>query len=233
VEADARSLSVLMPIYNERATVREAIEQVLDVDFPVAETQLVVVDDGSTDGTAEVLAEGGWPQQVTVVSHERNRGKGAAIRTALTHARGTYAAIMDADLEYDPRDIVPLLEHLMSGESDAVFGTRGFQSHSAYSFWYVVGNKAVTMVANVLYNSWVSDIMTCHKVMRTDLLRSLHLSENGFAIEPEITARLLRSGVRIYEVPIKYRARTREQGKKLTSLDGLRVLVTLVRCRLA
>ena len=233
MEADARSLSVLMPIYNERATVREAIEQVLDVDFPVAETQLVVVDDGSTDGTAEVLAEGGWPQQVTVVSHERNRGKGAAVRTALTHARGTYAAIMDGDLEYDPRDIVPLLERLMSGESDAVFGTRGFQSHSAYSFWYVVGNKAVTLVANVLYNSWVSDIMTCHKVMRTDLLRSLHLSENGFAIEPEITARLLRAGVRIYEVPIKYRARTREQGKKLTSLDGLRVLVTLVRCRFA
>jgi glycosyltransferase involved in cell wall biosynthesis len=232
VEADARSLSVLMPIYNERATVREAIEQVLDVDFPVAETQLVVVDDGSTDGTAEVLAEGGWPPQVTVVSHERNRGKGAAVRTALTHARGTYAAIMDADLEYDPHDIVPLLERLMSGESDAVFGTRGFQSHSAYSFWYVVGNKAVTLVANVLYNSWVSDIMTCHKVMRTDLLRSLHLSENGFAIEPEITARLLRAGVRIYEVPIKYRARTREQGKKLTSLDGLRVLATLVRCRL-
>jgi glycosyltransferase involved in cell wall biosynthesis len=233
VEADARSLSVLMPIYNERATVREAIEQVLEVEFPVAETQLVVVDDGSTDGTAEVLAEGEWPQQVTVVSHERNRGKGAAIRTALGHARGTYAAIMDADLEYDPRDIVPLLERLMSGETDAVFGTRGFQSHSAYSFWYVVGNKAVTLVANLLYNSWVSDIMTCHKVMRTDLLRSLHLSENGFAIEPEITARLLRAGVRIYEVPIKYRARTREQGKKLTSLDGLRVVATLVRCRFA
>jgi glycosyltransferase involved in cell wall biosynthesis len=231
VEADALSLSVLMPIYNERATVREAIEQVLDVEFPVAETQLVVVDDGSTDGTAEVLAEGGWPQRVTVVSHERNRGKGAAIRTALVHARGTYAAIMDADLEYDPRDIVPLLERLMSGDSDAVFGTRGFQSHSAYSFWYVLGNKAVTLVANVLYNSWVSDIMTCHKVMRTDLLGSLDLNENGFAIEPEITARLLRAGVRIYEVPIKYRARTREQGKKLTSVDGLRVLITLVRCR--
>jgi dolichol-phosphate hexosyltransferase len=231
VADDAPTLSVLMPVYNERATVRDAIEQVLSVDFPVSETQVVVVNDGSTDGTGEALADGGWPERVTVVSHERNRGKGAAVRTALTHARGTYAAIMDADLEYDPRDIVPLLERLQSGDSDAVFGTRGFQSHSAYSFWYVIGNKAVTLAANLLYNSWVTDIMTCHKVMRTDLMRSLNLSENGFAIEPEITARLLRAGVRIYEVPITYRARTRQQGKKLTSVDGFRVLVTLVRCR--
>ncbi len=231
--ADAPSLSVLMPVYNERATVRQAVEQVLEVEFPVADTQVVVVDDGSTDGTSEVLAEGRWPPRVTVVSHDRNRGKGAAIRTALAHAHGTYAAVMDADLEYDPGDIVPLLERLLSGEFEAVFGSRGFQSHSAYSFWYVVGNKAVTLVANVLYNSWVSDIMTCHKVMRTGLLRSLDLSENGFAIEPEITARLLRAGVRIYEVPIKYRARSREEGKKLTALDGLRVLLTLLRCRLA
>jgi glycosyltransferase involved in cell wall biosynthesis len=231
VATEAATLSVLMPIYNERATVRDAIEQVLAVDFPVAETQLVVVDDGSTDGTAELLAADDWPERVTIVSHERNQGKGAAIRTALTHARGTYAAIMDADLEYDPNDIVPLLERLLSGDSEAVFGTRGFQSHSAYSFWYVVGNKAVTLIANVLYNSWVSDIMTCHKVMRTELFRSLDLNESGFAIEPEITARLLRAGVRIYEVPIKYRARSREQGKKLTSLDGLRVMLTLVRCR--
>jgi dolichol-phosphate hexosyltransferase len=222
-----------MPVFNERATVEEAIQRVLDAELPVSETEIVVVDDGSTDGTAEILAQGDWPERVRVVAHERNQGKGAAIRTALQHARGDYSAIMDADLEYDPTDLRPLLEALMSGEFKAVFGTRGFESHSAYSFWYVLGNRAVTLAANVLYNSWLSDIMTCHKVMRTDLFRSLQLQENGFAIEPEITARLLRAGIRIYEVPISYRARSRPDGKKLTSADGVRVLRTLVRCRVS
>jgi glycosyltransferase involved in cell wall biosynthesis len=231
--ADGGSLSVLMPVFNERATVEEAIQRVLDAELPVTETEIVVVDDGSTDGTAEILAQRDWPERVRVVAHERNRGKGAAIRTALRHAEGDYSAIMDADLEYDPTDLRPLLEAVMSGEFNAVYGTRGFESHSAYSFWYVLGNRAVTLAANVLYNSWLSDIMTCHKVMRTDLFRSLELRENGFAIEPEITARLLRAGIRIYEVPISYRARSRPDGKKLTSVDGFRVLRTLVRCRLS
>jgi hypothetical protein len=126
---------------------------------------------------------------------------------------------MDADLEYDPNDIVALLERLLSGDSEAVFGTRGVQAHSAYSFWDVVGNKAVTLIANVLYNSWVSDIMTCHKVMRTELFRSLDMNESGFAIEPEITARLLRAGVRIYEVPIKYRAAASRGRSSPASMD--------------
>jgi hypothetical protein len=139
--------------------------------------------------------------------------------------------VLDADLEYSPADLPSLLEPLRSGGAEAVFGTRGFQAHSAYSFWYVIGNRAVTFAANLLYNSWVSDIMTGHKAMRTELFRSLELRERGFAIEPEITARLLRRGVRIYEVPVTYRARTREEGKKLTALDGLRVIVTLLRCR--
>lgn len=229
--ASAASLSILMPVFNERETVTEAIGAVLAASLPLDDVSLIVVDDGSTDGTREILADRQWPPGVKVVFHPHNRGKGAALRTALDHAEGTYSAVMDADLEYDPADIASLVEPLLSGEFESVFGTRGFQSHSAYSFWYVIGNKAVTLAANVLYNSWVSDIMTCHKVMRTDLLRSLRLHEDGFAIEPEITARLLRAGVRIYEVPITYRARTREQGKKLTSLDGIRVLWTLVRCR--
>ena len=172
-----------------------------------------------------------WPEHVRVFFHERNRGKGAALRTALAEARGSYVTIMDADLEYTPADIPALLAPLRNGDAEAVFGTRGFQAHSAYSFWYVIGNKAVTFAANLIYNSWVSDIMTGQKAMRTDLFRTLALQERGFAIEAEITARLIGRGVRIYEVPIVYKARSREEGKKLTVLDGLWVIRTLIRCR--
>jgi len=225
------SLSILMPVYNERETVKAAIEQVLTTPLPVESIELIVIDDGSTDGTGAVLDSLYWPPGVILLRHDSNAGKGAAIRTGLKRATGAFTAIIDADLEYDPADIALLLPRLLSGESAAVFGTRGFQSHSAFSFWYVVGNKGVTLAANALYNSWVSDIMTCHKAIRTDLFRSLRLREKGFAIEPEITARLLRSGERIYEVPITYQARRREEGKKLTALDGLRVVRTLLRCR--
>jgi dolichol-phosphate hexosyltransferase len=228
-----RSLSILMPVYNERSTVERAIEDALSAELPVDRRELVLVDDGSTDGTRELLAETSWPEGVTVVFHERNLGKGAAIRTALTHATGEFAAILDADLEYRAGDLAPVVEPLLSGEATVVFGSRAWASHTAFSFWYVIGNKAVTLAANVLYNCFISDVMTCHKAMRTELFRSLDLRERGFAIEPEIAARVLRRGERIYEVPIAYRARTREQGKKLTALDGLRVLRTLVRCRFA
>jgi hypothetical protein len=156
----------------------------------------------------------------------------AAIATALEHARGTYATIMDADLEYDPRNIAPLLEPLLRGEADAVYGVRGFDARSAYSFWYVVGNKLVTLAANMLFNAWLSDIMTCQKVLPTALFRALSLREKGFGVEAEITGRLLGAGVRIFEVPISYQARSREEGKKLRAVDGLRVLRTLLRCRL-
>jgi len=229
--ADIVELSVLMPVYNERETIVQAIEDMLAEELPVSSRELVVVDDGSTDGTRELLRDREWPPEVRVLRHERNAGKGAAIRTGLREARGRFTTIMDADLEYEPACIAKLLEPLLAGDADAVYGARGFQSHSAFSFWYVVGNKAVTLAANVLYNSWLSDIMTCHKAIETGLFRSLRLREKGFAIEPEITARLLRNGTRIYEVPVSYRARTREAGKKLTAIDGLRVFVTLVRCR--
>jgi glycosyltransferase involved in cell wall biosynthesis len=225
-------LSILMPVFNERGTVTEALEQLLSAEYPVTEVEVVIVDDGSTDGTATVLGEIEAIPSVTVLRHDRNRGKGAALRTALERATGTYAATFDADLEYDAGDLATLLEPLIDDRADAVFGARGFEAHSAYSFWYVMGNKTVTFVANLLFNSWVSDIMTGQKVMRTALFRSLALREPGFGIEPEITARLLQRAVRIYEIPVRYRARSRAQGKKLTALDGFRVLRTLVRCRI-
>jgi glycosyltransferase involved in cell wall biosynthesis len=227
----APTLSVLMPVFNELETIDRAIEQTLAADMGVEDVELVVVDDGSTDGTRELLRDGDWPADVRVVFHERNQGKGAAVRTALKHARGRYSAIMDADLEYDPDEIAKLLRPLVDGDADAVFGTRGFESHTAFNFWYVMGNKLVTLAANVIYNAYVKDIMTCHKVIPTETFRALHLREPGFGIEPEITARLMRRGCRIYEVPVVYRARRREEGKKLTALDGARVLRTLLRCR--
>jgi glycosyltransferase involved in cell wall biosynthesis len=227
----AVGLSILMPVYNEAATVAAAIDDALTAELPVERRELIVVDDGSTDGTRELLGQRTWGDDVKLVRHERNLGKGAALRTALSNATGEFAAVLDADLEYEAADLAPVVSPLLLGEASVVFGSRAWASHTAYSFWYVVGNKAVTLAANVLYNCYISDVMTCHKAMRTELFRSLPLRERGFAIEPEIAARVLQAGERIYEVPINYRARTREEGKKLTALDGLRVLRTLVRCR--
>ena len=222
------SLTILMPVFDERETVLAAIDDALGAELPVAERELIVIDDGSTDGTRELLAAADLPPNVRVLHHERNAGKGAAVRTGLKHATGTFTAILDADLEYHAGDLGSLLEPLISGETNVVFGTRMWSSHAAFSFWYVVGNKAVTLATNVLYNCWISDVMTCHKVMRTELFRSLRLRERGFAIEPEITACVLKAGERIYEMPVTYRARSRDAGKKLTAVDGLKVLRTLV-----
>jgi dolichol-phosphate hexosyltransferase len=230
VPGDSLEVSIVMPVFNERVRLERAVAAVLGTKIS-DRLELLIVDDGSTDGTRELLEQGSWPSEVRVLYHDRNRGKGAAVRTALAEARGEYTTIMDADLEYEPSDIPALLAPLRAGDAQAVFGTRGFQSHSAYSFWYVVGNRAVTFALNLLYNSWVSDMMTGQKAMPTEVFRSLKLRERGFAIEAEITARLLRRGIRIYEVPIDYTARSRDEGKKLTALDGVRVLRTLLRCR--
>jgi dolichol-phosphate hexosyltransferase len=200
--ADPIEVSVLMPVFNERATVERAIDELLATEVSTEGWELIVVDDGSRDGSSEILHGREWPAHVRVLTHQRNRGKGAALRTALQEARGQFSTVMDADLEYSPADLAALLAPLRSGDAQAVFGTRGFQAHSAYSFWYVIGNRAVTFAANFVYNSWVSDIMTGHKALSTELFRSLRLRERGFAIEAEITARLLRRRIRIYEVPI-------------------------------
>ena len=229
----AGGLSILMPVFNERSTDRGGDRRrARRAELPVASRELVIVDDGSTDGTRELLASRTWPEGVKVVFHERNLGKGAAVRTALQHATEEFAAILDADLEYRAADLADVLEPLVSGEAHVVFGTRAWTSQSSFSFWYVMGNKAVTMATNVLYNCWISDVMTCHKAMRTELFRSLPLRERGFAIEPEIAARAPargRADPRGADLTIA-RARARP-GKKLTSTDGLRVLRTLIRCR--
>lgn len=222
-------LSVLIPVYNEAATLNAALKRVLDVDYP-CDVEVVVVNDGSADGTAGILDALDDPR-VTVVHHPVNRGKGAAIRTAAESATGDYMIICDADLEYSPEEIPSLLAPVLAGDAKVVYGTRTFGSHTAYSFWYVLGNKGVTMFANVLYDCWISDLETCFKLMPLPLYRELDVRSVGFGMEAEVTGKLLVRGYRPYEVPISYKARSREEGKKLTWKDGVEALWILTRER--
>jgi dolichol-phosphate hexosyltransferase len=223
-------LSILMPVYNEEERIADALKQALAVDYP-CEIELVVVNDGSRDGTGDILARAD-DARLRVISHQRNAGKGAAIKTAVERAEGDYMVILDADLEYDPQDIPKLLAPVLDGRAEVVYGNRTFGSHSAYSFWYVMGNKAVTTAANVLFNSYIGDLETCFKVMPVALYRSLDVRSRGFGMEAEVTGKLLRRRIRPYEVPISYRARGREEGKKITWKDGVEALWILGRERL-
>ena len=223
-------LSVLIPVYNEART----LERLLDaVEERPEVAELVIVDDGSTDGTAEILERREFRVRAQVIRHERNRGKGAALRTAIAAATGDVALVQDADLEYDPAEFPLLLAPIERGRAEVVYGSRSFAAHSAYSFWFVIGNKLVTLWTNVLFNSYLSDMETCYKLMPLSVWRSLDLRSDRFDIEPEITAKLLKSGHRIYEVPISYAARGRVEGKKLTWRDGVAALWTLSRIRVA
>jgi glycosyltransferase involved in cell wall biosynthesis len=223
-------LSILMPVYNERERVERAIAEVLDTTLPT-DFELIVVDDGSTDGTREILRSRDWSERVRLLEHPFNQGKGVAVQTALREAGGEFAAIFDADLEYEPADLGLLMPPLLEGRTNACFGVRAFDGYSSHSFLFVLGNKGVTLACNILFNVYMRDIMTCHKMIRTDVFRALPLHATGFTIEPEITARLIQRGERIFEVPVHYHARSSDEGKKLTAKDGFRVLKTLIRCR--
>jgi glycosyltransferase involved in cell wall biosynthesis len=222
-------LGVIIPAYNEERSIELIIRRVLR-QAPVK--QVVVVDDCSSDGTLAAARRCTDDSRVTVKHHEVNLGKGAAIRTALESITTDLVIIQDADLEYDPADYQHLVSPIIRGRADVVFGIRGFAGHSAYSYWFVIGNRLVTTATNILFNCYIQDMETGFKVMRTSLMRRLGLRGNRFDIEPEITGRILRLGYRIYEVPIDYAARTRLQGKKLTWLDGVKALFVLLRIRL-
>ncbi len=228
---DARMLTVIMPMFNERPTLRAAAERLLKTELQLP-VELIVVDDGSTDGSAETVTDLADGERLRVLRRRRNRGKGAAIRTGLAAANGDITTILDADLEYDPSDLATLLEPMLSGDATVVYGTRSFGAHTAYSFWYVIGNKVLALWASFLFNTWLSDVETCFKMAGTSVWRNLGLRSDDFGIEAEMTARVLRSGHRIYEVPIAYRARTRLEGKKLSWTDGVRALWILFRIRL-
>jgi glycosyltransferase involved in cell wall biosynthesis len=222
-------LSVLMPVFNEERTVASAIKRVLDVDYPCA-MELVVVDDGSRDRTAAALAGIGDARMV-VGSHPLNRGKGAAVRTAAGLATGDYVVVCDADLEYAPEDIPKLVQPVLDGDAQVVFGTRTFGSHASYSYWYVMGNRGVTTACNLLFNCYLTDLETGFKLMPTELYRELDVREPGFGMEAEIAAKLLRRGIRPYEVPVNYRARGRAEGKKITWRDGVEAVWILGKIR--
>ncbi len=220
----------MMPAFNEERTLEIILGHVLD--RPEV-GEVIVVDDGSTDRTWEILEKvAAHDSRVRPFRQAVNQGKGAALRRAISELKMPFALVQDADLEYDPRDYPALLEPLLEGRADVVFGVRGFAGQTAFSFWFVLGNKAVTFVTNLLFDCYISDMETGHKIVRSDLWRRLGLSGTRFDIEPDITARALRLGYRIHEVPIHYYARGREEGKKLTWLDGVRAVGALVRLRI-
>jgi glycosyltransferase involved in cell wall biosynthesis len=206
------------------------LDEVAKVDLPM---ELIAVDDCSKDDTYAVLQqEASVRPNLRVVRHERNQGKGAAIRTALTHATGEIVVIQDADMEYDPQDYYELIKPIQGGRVDVVFGSRFQGRHTGMYFWNAIGNKGLTFLTNLLFNCWISDMETCYKMMRTDIMRSLHLVSNDFRIEAEITAKVLRQGHKIYEVPISYLGRTYEEGKKMHPKYGFLTVWALFRLRL-
>jgi SAM-dependent methyltransferase len=228
-----RKLSVLMPVYNERWTLREIIRRVLNSPVPL-EIQLVVVDDGSEDGSWNVISElAEADPRITAVRHPENRGKGAAIRTAIEHMTGDVAVIQDADLEYDPNEYPLLLEPILQGKADAVYGSR-FAGHTrrVLFFWHSLLNRVLTLVSNMLNNLNLTDMETGYKMVRADVLKQLRLTSDTFTLEPEITCRLAQWGARIYEVPISYFGRTYQEGKKIRPIDGLKALGQMFRSRL-
>ncbi|HEX9098659.1 MAG TPA: glycosyltransferase family 2 protein [Candidatus Dormibacteraeota bacterium] len=223
-------LGVIIPAYNEERSLELVVRRVLQES---SVQQVVIVDDCSTDGTLSAARRCAGDSRVTVKTHATNQGKGAAIRTGLAAITSPLVIIQDADLEYDPADYSKLISPILRGRADVVYGIRGFAGHSAYSYWFVIGNRMVTTATNILFNCYIQDMETGFKVMRTSLLRRLGLRGDRFDVEPEITGRVLRLGYRIYEVPIDYAARTRAQGKKLTWRDGVMALFVLLRIRLS
>ena len=222
-------LSVIVPTFNERNTIAEIVRRMRAVDLPL-EREIIVVDDGSTDGTREVLKQLG-DSTLRVVQHPTNRGKGAAIRTGLEHVTGDLVLIQDADLEYDPDDWPKLLAPVLKGRAVVVYGSRFTGERRNMLFWHWVANRMLSLVANVLYNSTLSDMETGHKLFDRRVLDELSLRARGFDFEPEVTAKVLKTGIRIYEVPISYAGRTLEEGKKITWEDGVIALWTLVKYR--
>ena len=226
--AKLRKLSVVVPVFNERNTVVEVLRRMRAIELPDGvEREIIVVDDGSADGTRDVLRQLG-DSTVRIVMHDRNRGKGAAVRTGFEHATGEYVLIQDADLEYDPEDWPKLLNPVLRGKARVVYGSRFTGERRNMLLLHWIGNRFLSMVTNVLYNTTLSDMETCYKLVERDLVSSLNLSSDKFDIEPEITAKILKRGVRIYEVPISYSGREVDEGKKLTWRDGLSALFTLV-----
>ena len=224
-----RKLSVIMPVYNEARTVEEIVRRVQAAPFPL-EKEILLVDDASTDGTGPILERlaGG---SVRVFRHAVNQGKGAAIRTAQAHVTGDLVVVQDADLEYYPEEYGLLAQPILDGRADIVYGTRFLGTHRVFLYWHYLGNRFLTWVTNVLYNTMLSDMETCFKMCRAEIFKSIRLEANRFGFEPEFTAKIFKRGYKVYEVPISYNGRGYEEGKKITWRDGIAALWVLIKFR--
>ena len=222
-------LSIVIPVYNERRTIAEAVRRARTVELPV-DREILIIDDGSTDGTGEIIQRLA-DSTVRVFQQPTNMGKGAALRRGFEESTGDYVVVYDADLEYDPRDWPAMLRPALEGEARAVYGSRFTGERRNMMFWHWMGNRFLSLMTNILYNTTLSDMETCSKLIEGDLVRSLRLTSNRFDIEPEITAKLLRSGIRIYEVPVRYTGREVDEGKKISWRDGFPALGALLKYR--
>jgi glycosyltransferase involved in cell wall biosynthesis len=232
-------LSIIMPVYNERETIRDILDQVRRVNLRVdtnhgtaiLDKEIIVVDDGSRDGTQAILQEEAQTGDIVLLAHPCNRGKGAGVRSGIAVSTGEIVVVQDADLEYDPRDYPALLRPILEGRVKVVYGSRFLGPRKAMLFWHMLGNKLLTLITNILYNTILSDMETCYKVLDGDLARSLPLRSDGWGIDPEITVKVLKRGHRIFEVPISYYGREYVEGKKISWRDGFTVLWALLKYR--
>ncbi len=220
-----------MPVYNEKNTVCKAIDEVFSVDLNNIEKELIVVDDGSNDGTEKILRDIKEKKEFKLLRHNSNLGKGSAIRTALPHVTGGLVVIQDADLEYNPQEYPSLLKPILDGKADVVYGTRFFGAHKVLLFWHFMGNLLLNFVANFLYNVNLSDFETCFKLFKSEILKSFDLKSCGFEFEVEVTAKVLKNRYRLWEVPISYSGRGYAEGKKIKPKDGLIALFCLFKYR--
>jgi glycosyltransferase involved in cell wall biosynthesis len=221
-------LSVVMPVYNERATIDEIIARVTRVPMRI---ELVVIEDCSTDGTREHLVELQRQYNFTLLLQERNQGKGAALRRGFASVTGDIVVVQDADLEYSPEELPMLVELIAEGRADVVYGSRFLGRHRVFLFTHYMGNRLLTLLTNILYNTMLTDMETCYKLMRREVLDGMNLSSNGFGIEPELTAKIFKRGFRVYEIPITYDGRSYEEGKKIGWKDGVVALWVLLKHR--
>ena len=222
-------LSVIIPVFNEKNTVEEIIDRVIAV--PGVRKEVIIVNDASTDGSREILDRLAGPKGFRLFHQEKNQGKGAAVRRGIAEASGDIVVVQDADLEYSPEEYPELIELIVKGKADAVFGSRFIGRHRCFLFTHYLGNLFLNLVTNVLYNTTMTDMETCFKAIRADILKPMPLHSNRFGIEPEITAKLFKAGARVYEVPITYDGRDYAEGKKITWKDGFPALWTLIKYR--
>lgn len=223
---DKEFLSLVMPVYNEKKSIVHMVNRVLKLDIL---KELIIVDDGSTDGTSDILKKSNFSPKVKIYSHEKNMGKGSALRTGFKHVTGEIASIQDADLEYEPEELKELVSPIERGAADVVYGSRlyGGKPQRVYMFWHKLGNSVISLVANILFNSTLTDIETCYKVFRREVIQDISIKSRGFSVEPELTAKVLKRKLRIYEMPISYYGRTYEEGKKITWKHGFSAIATL------